>query len=307
MKVTVVGGGGFGRGLALVASESGHEVSLWSRTVRDGMGTVVVSNDPAVVEAADLILVATPAEHATSIADALCEHVDGRHMLVHVSRGLSGPELTPLSKVFSSRTAIRRVGALGGPLSSEVLLNRAPAGAIVGSEFPEVEQAVREALGGVRIYGTHDVVGVEVCSAMVGLLALALGFLSETALTPSSIGFFLSRGLAEATRFGVRLGANERTFAGLAGAGDLFSAVAGDDRPELRLGQALARGLPLAEAGQATDTYVEGVTIARRVATYAARHRIEAPIATVIADVIEGTTTIAEGLTALIARPAHHE
>jgi glycerol-3-phosphate dehydrogenase (NAD(P)+) len=100
----------------------------------------------------------------------------------------------------------------------------------------------------------------------------------------------------------MRLGARVDTFHGLAGAGDLYAAIAGDERAELRLGRALARASDLDTAGREAGAYIEGVTIARRVASYAAKVGVEAPIAKVIADVLEGALTPQQGLASLMSR-----
>src|SRR5690606_25963032 len=189
-----------------------------------------------------------------------------------------------------------------GPINADVLAKGIPAGGIVGSGFPEIADAVREAIRGVRLYDTDDTVGVEVASAMVGLLALVTGFCLESKIPPSATATMMSRGLAEAARVGVRMGAREETFHGLAGAGDLYAAMAGDERAELRLGRALARSTDLEAAGREAGAYIEGVTIARRVANYAARVGVDAPIATVTADVLEGLLDPAGALERLMSR-----
>ncbi len=113
----------------------------------------------------------------------------------------------------------------------------------------------------------------------------------------------MSRGLEEAARVGVHLGARADTFHGLAGAGDLYAAIAGDERAELRLGRALARSTTdLDAAAREAGAHIEGVTIARRVAKFAVKVGIEAPISRVIATVLEGELTPQSGLASLMSR-----
>ncbi len=106
-----------------------------------------------------------------------------------------GPELDTVSEVLGSRTPCRRVGALAGPLVANNLAGGHPGGAIIGSAFPEVIEAVTDAIGGprLRVYGTDDVVGVEVASALVGLVALALGYSMTASLGGLGIGMDLLR------------------------------------------------------------------------------------------------------------------
>lgn len=301
--VGIVGGGSFGLGLASAIARHESQAILWSRRARHvDDAHVRTTTDVNELTACELVFVVVPSMYVPTVADEIATALDGRHLLVHVSRGLIGDDLETVSRHLSAHTPARRVGCLAGPINAEVLAKGIPGGGVVGSGFPEVADAVREAIAGVRLYETDDTIGVEVASAMVGLLALAAGFCLESKISPSALATMMSRGLAEAARVGVRMGAREETFHGLAGAGDLYAAMAGDERAELRLGRALARSPDLEAAGREAGAHIEGVTIARRVARYAERVGAHAPIAAVIADVLEGQLTPQGGLMRLMSR-----
>jgi glycerol-3-phosphate dehydrogenase (NAD(P)+) len=304
--VGIVGAGSFGLGLAhAIVRHEGHAV-LWSRRPERRLEheRVHCTTEATDLAQCELVFVAVPSMYVPEVAPSLARALDGRHLLVHVSRGLIGEELQTVSRYLGTHTAARRVGCLAGPINAEVLSTGAPGGGVVGSGFREVAEAVREAIGGgqLRLYDTDDTVGVEVASAMVGLLALAAGFCLESRISPSALATMMNRGLAEAARVGVRLGARAETFQGLAGSGDLYAAMAGDERAELRLGRALARSSDLEAAGREAGAYIEGVTIARRVASHAARLGLDAPIASVIADVLEGARTAEGAMRSLMGR-----
>jgi glycerol-3-phosphate dehydrogenase (NAD(P)+) len=247
--------------------------------------------------------------HIANIAKELGRYLDGRHLLVHVSRGLVGPELHTVSRVLRDLTPVRRVGCLAGPLSAAALAERIPGGGIIGTGFPEVREAVMEALANprLRLYRSDDVIGVEVSAALVGLLALAIGYAKEMKLNSAALAILATRGMVETARIGVSLGANERTFSGLAGYGDLIAAIAGDNRPELELGHALGRGLSLEEAGRITKAHIEGVSIARNIQRHALRRGIEVPITEALADAIDGRLTPAGMIDRLMSRPTPRE
>lgn len=305
----VVGGGDFGQALAHAALRTGHHVRLWSRRAVPPAEHLMITTDLAHVAAADLVFVAVPSSHVLEAATALGAHLEGRHLVVHVSRGLVGDQLDTVSKVLRTRTAARRVGCLAGPLGAATLRDGLPGGGVIGTAFPDVAEATRHAITGptMRLYETDDVLGVELSSALVGLLALALGFARELGYGPGTLSVLMTRGIAEVTRFGVALGADARTFTGMAGVGDLMAAAFGDERPEVLLGRSLARGRSADDAAREAGAYVEGVRIARRVAARARSLGIETPIADAIAAVVDGQLSPRGALEQLMLRRVRRE
>jgi len=298
--IGIVGAGTFGQALA-VAVQRGGEPLLYSRSEREES---YATTDATELARCELIFISVPSPHIPKVAQLLAPHLDGRHLLVHVSRGLIGDELQTVSRHLRANTPARRVGCLAGPLSAAALAGGVPGGGIVGTQFPEVADAVRAAIEGsnLRLYDSSDTVGVEVASAMVGLLAMQAGFCLERKIPPSAMAVMMDRGLAEAARVGTLLGGDPETFHGMAGSGDLFAALGGDERAEVRLGRALANNFDLTAAGKKAGAHIEGLTIARRVAAFAERRGFEAPIAAITAKALEGSMTIEEGLEHLMKR-----
>jgi len=309
-KVAVVGGGAFGWGLALAAERAGHEVLMWSRRPqREGSHRVRLVAALPELAAAELVFFAVPSPHMPALAEELGQHLDGGHFLVHISRGIVGESLQTLTQVLRTCTPCRRVGALAGPLVARALVAGEPGGGIVASRFPEVKEAVREAIGGrtLRIYRTDDLIGAEFAATGVGLLAMAVGYTRGMGLGPATVAMMASRGMLECARIGVALGGRMETFMGLAGLGDLLAAVADDGRPELTVGRELAVGTPLAQIGRDIGAYVEGMESARRIAAYVQRTGAHAPLLSLVADVFEGKVDGAQALAALMERQVGEE
>jgi len=304
LRIGVVGAGGFGRAIAQASARHGHEVVLWSRKHRELPHPIRSSTDIMSVRDCDLIFLAVPARHAVAVAEQLGEVVDGRHMIVHISRGLIGPELKTISRVIREKTVCRRLGALAGPLVADALAEGRPSGAILGTRFPELTKMVREALGGseLRVYDTPDVVGVELASATVGFLTVVLAYAQEVGAGPSTLAVLATRGMVEASRIGRTLGAKESTFMGLAGLGDLIAAVAGDERPEFRLGRALAKGAKLSNAVGEAGAYIEGIEVAAHMMEHARRLGLETPISSTFVALSEGRMSSNDAIQALMER-----
>lgn len=305
--VAVLGGGRFGQALARAAARTG-EVLLWSRREPE-LERVRVTTDPSELALAELIFLAVPSRYARESLEGAGKFLDGRHLLVHVSRGLVGDELGTMSQLLRSVSPCRRVGALAGPISVEVLTNASPGAGVVGSEFPEVVDAVRGAIGGpsLRIYGNEDLRGVELAAALTGLLLLCMGFAQRIGFGPATIGAVGTRGVAEMRRIGVALGGQARTFGGLACFGDMLAAASGSDRPELELGRALAEGATPKAALLRAGGNIEGVEVARRVAEFGKRRGIRTPLADVIAEMVGGELNAADGVRKLMARDVGRE
>jgi glycerol-3-phosphate dehydrogenase (NAD(P)+) len=236
-------------------------------------------------------LLAVPSEFVRPVARALGDHVDGRHAVVHGVRGLvlqPTGELATISTIVREETPVRRVGALGGPVLTDELSAGAPCVMVVASRYGEVVKVVRHALGtpSLRIYASEDLTGLEWASALTSILAVAVGFARAVGLGAGVLAAFVTRGVHEAARIAQAAGAEERTFLGLGGFGDLLAATSEDARPEIRLGEAVARGTSVEEANKSIGQRVEAIDLAPRVAEFAARHKVNAPIFTSIAHAI---------------------
>jgi glycerol-3-phosphate dehydrogenase (NAD(P)+) len=263
-----------------------------------------MSTDIGAIGDSELIFVAVPARHAVSVAEQLGEVVDGRHLMIHVSRGLIGAELKTITQVIRDKTVCRRIGALAGPLAADALAEGRPSGAILGTGFPELTEMARDALGGgeLRVYDTLDVVGVELASATVGFLMVVLAYAQEIGAEPSTLAVLATRGMVEVSRVGQTLGAKEATFMGLAGLGDLIAAVAGDERPEFQLGRALAQGAKLSNARGKVGDYVEGIDVARHMMEHARRLGLDTPISSTFVALSEGSISPDDAIQALMER-----
>ena len=303
MKVGILGSGAFGRGLGAAAVHCGNDVILWSRSNKKASDGIQTTSDLAEVAKADLLFLAVPSRHVNSLIEDLGAHVDGRHLMVHVSRGLVGPKLRPITEVIREKTACRRVGAIAGPLLPTALIEHLPTGAVIGTHFPEVTTAVRNAIAGesVRIYESNDVKGVQIASAIVGLLAVNVGLARQLNLGPSAQAVLATRGMFEAARLGETFGAEQRTFLGLAGFGDLIAAVSDDGRPEVALGKALAQGKSVDAALRSTSGYIEGTELAHRLVDRAERFGIEMPLTAALLKLIEGKIQVEGALAELMS------
>lgn len=282
-RVSVVGGGAWGVALALSAARAGSDVVLYSRRGHEGElpGNVRVVSDLAdAAHHGRLIVFAVPTGAARDVARALGDHVDGSHYLVHGVRGLEGKDLVTISSVLQEETAARRTGALGGPALAPDLLAGRPSVIVTGSNFPEVNEALVQAFGSptLRVYPTSDLLGLEWASALVGCLTVGIGYAQALEMSAGLIAALISRSIGEASRIAAAAGGEEQTLLGLAGYGDLLASIAQAERPEIRVGRALAKGESREDALAAAGLRVEAVDLIPRVAAWAEARGVRAPI-----------------------------
>ncbi len=287
--VAVVGGGAWGLGLAAAAARTGKTALLLSRRALNGelpRGVSLARDYRDVAERARLVILAVPSSAARVAARALGEHIDGRHLVVHGVRGLVGDAMETIGDVLRDESPARRIGALGGPALVDDLLAGQPSVLVCGSQFPEVTAAVSESFTHetLRLYTTHDRRGLEWASALVGCLAIGIGYAQGIGASPGLVAALLSRSVHEAGRLAEAAGGEVRTLLGLAGYGDLLAATGQERRPEMLLGRALAHGTTLDAALATIGQRIEAVDLAPRVVAWAEREGVRTPIFHMLAE-----------------------
>jgi glycerol-3-phosphate dehydrogenase (NAD(P)+) len=281
--VAVIGGGAWGLALAGAAARTGGTTLLLSRRAHDGAlppGVTLARDESEVAGRARLVLLAVPSGVAREVARALGAHVDGGHFVVHGVRGLVGEAMESISSVVRDETPVRRVGALGGPALAADLLAGRPSVMVCGSHYPEVNRALQQAFGSptLRLYPTDDLLGLEWASALVGCLAIGVGYARGVGLGPGLMAAVITRAVEEGARLAAAAGGNERTLLGLAGYGDLLASIAQGERPEVLVGEALAGGKTLEQALSQVNQRVEAVELTARIVTWAEAAGIRAPV-----------------------------
>jgi glycerol-3-phosphate dehydrogenase (NAD(P)+) len=325
--VSVLGGGSWGTALAQVIAGHGAPTKLWMRS-EEGVREVnqartnrrylpnqevhplvTATTDLAEAARAELILLALPSSSLREVARALGDHVRGDQILLSATKGLEVETLTRMSEILLQETCARKIGALSGPnLAAEVMAGM-PSATVVASRFDEVITGAERVLAGprLRVYGNFDLVGVELAGALKNIIAIAAGVAAGLGFGANTLSLLLTRGLAEIWRFAAALGAEQSTFLGLAGVGDLVATCASPLSRNHTVGRRLAKGERL-DAIQADMRMVaEGVNTTRAVCRHADRLGVEMPIARAMHQVLFEGGDIQRGLEALMTRASRYE
>jgi len=284
--IGIIGGGSFGSALADVAGSNGHRVLQWYRAPEAAErfnetrqnerylpGATLSENISAtadlerVARSAELIFVCVPGEHFREVARGLGDWVDGSHILVSTTKGMEVHSYKLMTEVLREETCTLKIGALSGPNLAREVVAKVPTGTVIASRFDEVVSRVQNVLSGAyfRVYGNRDVYGVELGGVLKNVYAIATGLVVSLDMGDNTKGMLITRGLAEMSRYAVRMGSNPLTFLGLSGVGDLVTTCNSPLSRNFRVGYLIGQGRTLAEAVAEIGEVAEGVNTVRTV------------------------------------------
>jgi glycerol-3-phosphate dehydrogenase (NAD(P)+) len=272
VKAVVVGGGAWGSAFAQLLTERGHDVTV----------AVRATIDEAPYEQADLVVMAVPSR---SFREAL-GHVRGAAPILSLVKGLDPESGERLSKLVSGRP----VAVLSGPNMAEEVAAGLPGAAVIAADDESLLLFLQEAITSTafRVYTNPDLIGVEICAAAKNVIGLAAGGVDGLGLGDNAKAAIITRGLAEMARLGEAAGAQQETFSGLAGLGDLVVTCWHPSGRNRRAGELIARGASPDEAKAEIGQVVEGLTTAPVLRDLSHRLGVELPITEGVCAVLGG-------------------
>lgn len=327
--VVVLGAGGWGTALAIHVARIGHVTCLWGRDpalvedVRHRRANAIYLPDvllPAdlhvtadlaeALTGADLVIAAVPSHGMRGILGRAAPLWRRDATLVSAAKGLERDTLLRMSEVAEQELgASLRLAVLSGPSFAAELARQLPTAASVASRRPDVVDEVQASLGAgsLRLYGTSDVVGVEIGGALKNIIAIAAGMSEGLGLGHNAMAGLVTRGLAEITRLACAAGAQRDTLAGLSGLGDLVLTCTGTLSRNRRVGIELARGRSVDEVLSGMKMVAEGVRTTEAALALGRRHGVELPITAQVADLLAGRKDARTALGELMLRPQRAE
>lgn len=326
MKLAILGAGAWGTALG-IALAARHDVTLWCRDPQlqqslaaervNGRylpgaaipASVRITTDIGVALGdCQLVVAAIPAaalrQTLRTVAagpgsDARCSDV------VWLCKGFeTGSAKFPHQVAAEELGPAVRYGALSGPSFADEVARGLPAAVTLASRDPEFAAYAGRELhtGRLRVYSSDDLPGVETGGAVKNVIAIAAGVCDGLALGNSARAALITRGLAEMTRLGMRLGGRLETFMGLAGAGDLVLTATSDLSRNRRVGLGLASGKSLAVILDGLGHVAEGVSTAREVSRLAVELDVDMPITQAVCRVLDGTASARDAVDELLQR-----
>jgi glycerol-3-phosphate dehydrogenase (NAD(P)+) len=322
-EVIVYGAGAWGTALAIHAARLGHEVTLWARDAARAAEmqrarinarllpgapfpeALRVTHDPAPGRA-ELGILGVPMQPLRAVLAGLPRSLPP---LLLVCKGLEADTLRlPLEVLAEARPDLIG-GILSGPNFAHEVAAGLPAASVVAARDAGLVRAAQGLLSGqaLRLYGSEDVLGVQLGGAAKNVLAIAAGITTGAGLGENARAALITRGLAELSRLVVGLGGKAETAAGLSGLGDLILTAMGSSSRNASLGFALGRGMSLAQALAGRAGVTEGVATAPALLERARGAGVELPVCGAVVAVLEGRLDVQGALAALMARPLRGE
>jgi glycerol-3-phosphate dehydrogenase (NAD(P)+) len=294
--------------LAVHLARLGHHVHLWGRdgalvadmqARRANAVYLADINFPETLQPTNIlsaalgdartVVLAVPSHGLRAILREASGSVRSDALVVSATKGLEEHTMLRMSEVIAVELAhVTELAVLSGPSFAAELARELPTAVVVASATHGAVERVQHEFrsSALRLYGSTDVVGVEIGGALKNIIAIAAGVVEGLGLGHNALAALITRGLAEITRLAVALGAQRDTLAGLAGLGDLVLTCTGQLSRNRHVGTELAHGRSLDEILASTKMVAEGVRTTHAALELGTRHGIELPIASQMAAVL---------------------
>jgi glycerol-3-phosphate dehydrogenase (NAD(P)+) len=330
VTAAVMGAGSWGTTFAQVLCDAGTETVLWCRrpdvaatinaTGRNQdylpditlPSTLRATADPRqALATTNVVVLAVPAQTLRQNLARWVGMIPQGAMLVSLMKGIeldTGKRMTEVIAEVSGWPA-EQIAVVTGPNLAHEIAQRQYAATVVACTDQQAAENLQKAChtGYFRPYTNPDVIGCELGGAVKNPIALAVGIAVGMGLGNNTRAMLITRGLAELTRLGAALGADQHTFAGLAGMGDLVATCSSSLSRNRTFGERLGRGIPLAEILATTNQVAEGVTSSKAVLELASTYSVEMPITEVVAEVVYDGLDVGEAALMLASRTAKPE
>jgi glycerol-3-phosphate dehydrogenase (NAD(P)+) len=302
LKCCIIGAGSWGSAFALHLGRKGHQTSLWIRekniltdTIRTRENKVFLpgyifpdnvcfSNQiDKVINSADIIFVAVPSKFCRDVYTKITPYLYNNQIIVSLTKGIEATSLQRMSELLFhtfSPSFNPRIAVLSGPSFAKEVAESQPTAVVIASEDIALAREVQESVSDIsfRCYTSTDLIGVELAGAFKNVIAIAAGISDALEFGHNSRAALITRGIAEVSRLGLKMGARLETFAGLAGIGDLVLTCTGGLSRNRYVGIELGKGKSLEEIRAGMTMIAEGVFTTLSVRKLAKRYQVETPI-----------------------------
>ena len=331
MKVGFIGSGAWATALANVVTDNGHEAIVYgiSKEEIDDInkhhrnskyfskaslnknikGTMFIED---AVEDSDIIVIAVPSSQIRNVLVKIKNYIINNPIILNVSKGFDSSTHKRLSEVIKENlddSLIKGVVTLIGPSYAEEVVVRFYTAISAVSSSMECASIIQNVFSNkyFRVYTNDDEIGAEVGAGIKNVIAIASGILEGLGYKDNSRAALITRGLAEITRYGVAIGANQKTFLGLTGIGDLFLTCSSKTSRNYSCGVEIGKNNGADEFLKNNTKTVEGIHACKIIHNAAIKMGIEMPITKAVYEVIYENKKPSEVIVELMSRSLKSE
>ncbi len=319
MKISIVGAGSWSSAVAKVLAEKGHDVTLCARKADDAIkmkkqkenikhlaGIKLPDNVNFStfedIPPSDVTIFGVPAQHVREVLKGIKIRTSG---VVNLAKGLEIKTLKRMEDVFREFLQTN-YATISGPSHAVEVAMGIPTSVVVSSDNREFAEMIQRefSTNRFRLYVNDDLVGVEIGGALKNVVAIAAGVLDGLGGWDNSKAAIITRGLAEIARIGVRLGAKQKTFMGLAGLGDLVVTCTSRHSRNRMTGEIIGKGGTFSEK---SAFVVEGAYTVLAELKLAKKLKVDVPIARSVHSLLYEQASPFELMEELMSRPLKRE
>lgn len=330
-RIAVLGAGSWGIAIANCLADNGHKVTLWEFnradydllisgrahpnklpgiTIPDRID--ITNNLAEAVNKPTLLVLAIPAQKIRVVCEKLRSLITDPVPCLNLAKGVEIKSLKRMSEVITDAIPTLDdtcVATLSGPSHAEEVARRLPTSVVAASVDVHLAEHIQHIFSNsfFRVYRSTDLVGVELGGSLKNVIAIAAGITHGLGFGDNTMGALITRGLAEITRMGVKLGADPLTFAGLSGIGDLVTTCISPHSRNRYVGRRIGEGETLANVLAGMVMVAEGVDTCRSAYAMAAKYDVDMPITREVHHVLFEHKDPSRGLADLMGRSLKEE
>ena len=328
IRVGILGAGSWGTALAFLLHKNGHDVTVWSidkaevamlqkerehKSKLPGVRLpeeIQITNDlEEGMKDKDFLVLAVPSVFTRSTARSMKPFLKPGQKIVNVAKGIEENTLMTLSEQIEEELPEADVAVLSGPSHAEEVGKGLPTTCVVGATTEETAEFLQSAFMSdvFRVYISPDILGIEIGGSLKNVIALAAGIADGLGYGDNTKAALITRGIAEITRLGVKMGGKAESFSGLTGIGDLIVTCASVHSRNRRAGFLMGQGKTMKEAMDEVQMVVEGVYSAKAAIKLAEKYGVSMPIIEQVNQVLFEDKSAAEAVKELMLREGRTE
>ena len=320
-NIAIIGSGSWGTALAIYLAKRGYDIKVWSYAKEEAdlinnekkckflPGITLPTNIKCylnfedTIKNTDIILHVTPSKVTRSTFCEYKKYITDQPVII-CSKGLELETLYTLSNVIKEEKKDTTIGILSGPSHAEELAQDIPTAMVFACKDENLLRNLQDMFSSeiLRIYTSRDIEGVELGGALKNIIAFCAGVASAMEFGDNSMAALITRGLAEIARLGVKMGANQETFYGLSGLGDLIVTCSSKHSRNRKAGMLIGNGKTLEEAKKEVGMTIESIDNIEVAYKLSKKYNVEMPIVENVYDVLHNGLAPREAVNILMTR-----